>query len=80
MLNFCSGTHIGQKLPQSYAELMRKFTKFNKKLRWDSDLEISQIANMDETPLFMNITNTKSIAKIGSKEVEIKTHEQEKFT
>ena len=35
---------------------------------------------MDETPLFMNITNTKSIAKIGSKEVEIKTHEQEKFT
>ena len=33
---------------------------------------------MDETPLFMNMTNTKTIAKIGSKEVNIKTHSQER--
>ena len=79
MLTFRSGTHIGQKLPQSYPELMRKFTKFNEKLRSDNDFELNQIANMDETPLFMNITNTKTIAKIGSKEVDIKTHEQEKI-
>ena len=58
---------------------MRKFTKFNEKLRWDNDFELSQIANMDETPLLMNITNTKTIAKIGSKEFDIKTHRQEKF-
>ena len=60
-------------------ELMRKFTKFNEKLRWDNDFELSQIANMDETPLLMNITNTKTIAKIGSKEFDIKTHRQEKI-
>ena len=34
---------------------------------------------MDKTPLFKNITNTKSIAKIGSKEVDIKTHGQERI-
>ena len=79
MLTFRSGTHIGQKLPQSYPELMRKFTKFNEILRSDNDFELNQIANMDETPLFMNITNTKTIAKIGSKEVDIKTHGQEKI-
>ena len=79
MLTFRSGTHIGQKLPQSYPELMRNFTKFNEILRSDNDFELNQIANMDETPLFMNITNTKTIAKIGSKEVDIKTHGQEKI-
>ena len=35
---------------------------------------------MDETPLFMNITNTKTIVKICSKEVDIKTHRQEKIS
>ena len=71
MLTFRSGTHIDQKLPQSYPELMRKFTKFNEKLRSDNDFELNHIANMDETPLLMNITNTKTIGKIGSKEVDI---------
>ena len=33
---------------------------------------------MDETPLFKNIPNTKTIAKVCSKEVNIKTHWQEK--
>ena len=34
---------------------------------------------MYETPLFVNISNTKTIAKIGSKEVNIKTHGQERI-
>ena len=33
---------------------------------------------MDETPLFMNIASTKTIVRIGSKEVVIKNHGQEK--
>ena len=56
-----------------------KVNKFNEKLRSDNDFELNQIANMDETPLFMNITNMKTITKIGSKEVDIKTHGQEKI-
>ena len=35
---------------------------------------------MNETPLFINIPTKKTIAKIGSKEVNIKTHGKEKFT
>ena len=31
---------------------------------------------MNEIPLFMNIASTKTIARIGSKEVVIKTHGQ----
>ena len=61
MLIFRSGTHVGQKLSESYPELIRRFTKFNEDLRWDNSFELSQIANMDETPLFMNIPNTKTI-------------------
>ena len=34
---------------------------------------------MDETPLFMNILYTKMISKIGSKEVNIKTHGEERI-
>ena len=33
---------------------------------------------MDETPLFMNIASTITIARIGSKEIVIKIHGQEK--
>ena len=79
MLTFCSAIHFCSKVSQSYHELLRKFTKFNGKLIWDNDFELNQIVNMDESLLFMNNTNTKTIAKIGSKEVDIKTHEQEKI-
>ena len=34
---------------------------------------------MNKTPFFMNIPNTKTIVKIDSKEVNIKTHEQERI-
>ena len=57
---------------------MRKFTKYNEKLREDKKIWFSQIANMDENLLFMNIANTKTIARIRSKEVVIKIHGQEK--
>ena len=78
-MNFCSCTHVSQKLPESNQELIRKFAKFNEDLRWDNNLELSQIANMDETQLFINIPNTKMIAKISSKEVNIKAHGQERI-
>ena len=57
---------------------MRKFTKYNEKLREDIKFWFSQIVKMYETPLFMSIASTKTIAKIGSKEVVAKTHGQEK--
>ena len=47
-------------------------------LRKDNDFSFSQVANMDETPLFMNMTSTKTIAKKGSKEVNVKSHGKER--
>ena len=34
---------------------------------------------MDKTQLFINILNTNTITKIGSKEVDINTHGQERI-
>ena len=79
MLIFRSDTHVGLKLQESYPKLIRKFTKINEDLRWDNNFELSQIANRDEISLFMNISNTKTIVKISSKEVNIKTHGKERI-
>ena len=57
---------------------MFKFIKLNETYLEQNDLELSQIANMDETQIFLNMTRSKRIAKIGSKTVNIKTHGQDK--
>ena len=57
---------------------MFEFIKLVENYRKCNDLELDQIANMDETPLFLNMARTRTIAKIGSKTVNIKTHGQEK--
>ena len=36
------------------------------------NFKLNQIAKMDETPFFVNIQNTKTIGKVGSKDVDIK--------
>ena len=45
----------------------------------DNNFELNQITKMDETQLFMNISKTKTITKIGWKEVNIKIHGQERI-
>ena len=50
-----------KKLPESYPELNWKFIKLNEDLRWDNNFGLSQIANMDKAPLFMNIPYSKTI-------------------
>ena len=78
-LTFRAGTHVVQELTENYQEKMFKFTKLNEAYREQNDLELSQIENMDETLIFLNMTRSKTIAKIGSKTINIKTHGQEKF-
>ena len=77
-LTFRAGTHVGQEFPENYPEKMFKFIKLNEAYREQNYLELSQIANMGETPIYLNMTRTKTIAKIGSKTVNIKTHSQDK--
>ena len=77
-LTFRASTHVGQELLKNNQEKMFKFKKLNEAYIKQNYLELSQIANMDETPIFLNVTRTKTIAEIGSKTVNIKTHGQDK--
>ena len=76
-LTFRVVTHIDQEHSENYKEKMFEFIKLVENIRKFNDLELDQIANMDETPFILNMTRTKTIAKIGSKIVNIKTHGQE---
>ena len=77
-LTFRAGTHVGQELPENYLDKMFKFIKLNEAYREQNFLELSQIANKDENLIFLNMVKTKTIAKIGSKTVNIKIHGQDK--
>ena len=57
---------------------MLKFIKLNGAYREQNCLEMFQITYFDETPIFLNMARTKTIAKIGSKTVNIKTHGRDK--
>ena len=70
---------FSRKLLESYLELIRKFAKFNEDPIWDNNFELSQTDNIDETPLFMNILNTKTIVKIGSKDLISKINVQKRI-
>ena len=77
-LTFRARTYIGQEHSEKYKEKMFEFIKLAENYRKCIDLELDQIANMDEAPLFLNIARTITIAKIGSKTINIKTLGQEK--
>ena len=76
-LTFRAVTHIDQEHSENYKEKMFEFRKLVESYRKCNDSKLDQIKNMDETPLFLNMARTKTIAKIGSKTVNIKTHGQE---
>ena len=78
-LAFRAGTYVGQELPENYREKMFKFIKLNETYSEQNYLEPSQIENIDETQIFLNMTRTKTIAKIGSKTVNIKLMVKIKF-
>ena len=75
---FRTGIQVGQELPENYRKNLFKFIKLNETYCEQNYLELSQITNMDETPILLNMERTKTIAKIGSKTINIKTHCQDK--
>ena len=54
-----------------------KIIKFNENSWKDNDFNLTLVANMDETPLFMSNTNTQLSPKYDQKRL-IKTHGQER--
>ena len=71
-LTFRRNTHISQKLPENYLDKIQEFLSYIIKLSkyW---FELDAIANMDETPLYLNMPPSTTVQKIGSKRVNIKT-------
>ena len=78
-LTFRRNTHISQKLLEKYLDKILEFVFYNIKLRSKYWFELDAIANMDETPLYLNIPPSTTVQKIGSKRVNIKTQGQENW-
>ena len=70
-------THIGQTIKNNSSEAMANFILYCqdaiKKLNIKILEDLNAIGNMDETPVFFEMYQNKTIAKIGAKKVNIKS-------
>lgn len=81
-LVFRRSTHIAQKLPEDLAEKTQDFLKRVIKARKLHQFELSEIANMDETPLWVDMPGNYTMETVGTKSVMLKStgHEKSRFT
>ena len=60
-------TKVSQKLPSQTEELLKNFYQFINHLKIEKSFELSNILNMDETPVWFNMTGNFTIDNIGEK-------------
>ena len=74
-------TKISQKLPEQTNESLTKFQRFTIQLR-KKHFEMSNILNMNETPVWFNMAKNFTIDQIGKKTVHIRStgNEKNRFT
>lgn len=65
-------TKISQKLPLQTNELLRKFHQFIIQLRTEKSFELSNIFNMDETPVWFDMVGNFTIDQTGEKTIYIR--------
>ena len=75
-------THIAQKFPKDIDDKVHNFAKFVLKSRKMHDFSLSNIGNMDETPMYFDMPGNTTVDMVGSKTVSVKTtgHEKQHFT
>ena len=75
-------THISQKLPKDVEDKVLNFQKFVINERKNHAYLLSNIGNMDETPLNFDVPHNKTVNIKGQKSISIKTtgHEKDHFT
>lgn len=75
-------TKVAQKLPKDLEQKLLSFQKFVIDKRKRENYDLSQIGNMDETPLMFDMIGNKSVETKGAKSVPFKTtgHEKCHFT
>ena len=75
-------TKICQRLPADLEEKITSFQRFVIKERKSHSYPLSQIGNMDETPVFFYLPSNRTVDCVGSKTVSVRTtgHEKTHFT
>ena len=76
-LTFSRSTHISQKLAENYLNKMQEFVYYDIIFRSKYNFELNAIANMNEARLYLNMSPSTTVQKIGSKKVNIRTQGQE---
>ena len=71
-------TKIAQKLPEDLEDKVTSFQRFVIKMREKEEYELSQIGNMDETPVWFDMPTSKTVTSKGEKTVLVKTTGHEK--
>jgi hypothetical protein len=71
-------TKISQKLPSQTNELLKNFQQFIIRLRTEKSFELSNILNMDETPVWFDMAGNFTIDQIGEKTIHIRGTGNEK--
>ena len=64
-------TKVSQKLPSQTAELLENFCQFIINLRTKKSFELSNILNMNETPVWFDMAGNFTIDIIGKKTIHI---------
>lgn len=75
-------TKISQKMPSDLEEKIMNFQKYVIEKRKITNFEMSQIGNMDETPMTFDLPENFTVDKKGEKTIHVKTtgHEKTRFT
>ena len=75
-------TKIAQKLPNDLEDKILAFQKYVIQKRKEIPFEMSQIGNMDETPMSFDLPGNRTVNQKGEKNILVKTtgHEKTNFT
>ena len=75
-------TKIGQKLPTHLDIKLLEFQQFIIKKQKQFEYELSEIGNMDETPVYFDMVGNLTIDKRGAKTVQVRTtgNDKNRFT
>jgi transposase-like protein len=75
-------TRISQKLPNRMSELLESFNNFVTNLRIEKSLELKNIFNMDETPVWFDMAGVYTVNPKGERTVHIRAtgNEKNRFT
>jgi hypothetical protein len=81
-ISFRRATHVAQKLPKELEDKRQNFLRYIIRLRKMREYELSSIGNMDETPIWIDMPGTHTLAPIGEMTESLKTtgHEKSRIT